>query len=114
MPRLRVRAISVIADLVDRRHIAPKARPTSWDLDLVRCVRWANGKGVTEQFVLAHKLREATASSMNALRLGGEGWVAEIDGAYFGGHFQPENRAADRLDRRLAENRSGKRQVVDF
>jgi hypothetical protein len=32
--------------------------------------------------------------------------VAEIDGAYFGGHVRPENRAADRLDRRLAENRS--------
>jgi hypothetical protein len=63
-------------------------------------------------FVLAHKLREAMASSMKALRIGGEGRVAEIDGAYFGGHVRPENRAADRLDRRLAENRSGKRQVV--
>jgi transposase-like protein len=63
-------------------------------------------------FVLAHKLREAMASSMKALRIGGEGRVAEIDGAYFGGHVRPENRAADRLDRRLAENRSGTRQVV--
>jgi transposase-like protein len=63
-------------------------------------------------FVLAHKLREAMASSMKALRIGGEGRVAEIDGAYFGGHVRPENRAADRLDRRLAENQSGKRQVV--
>ena len=63
-------------------------------------------------FVLAHKLREAMASSMKALRIGGEGRVAEIDGAYFGGHVRPENRAADRLDRRLGENRSGKRQVV--
>ena len=63
-------------------------------------------------FVLAHKLREAMASSTKALRIGGEGRVAEIDGAYFGGHIRPENRAADRLDRRLAENRSGKRQVV--
>jgi transposase-like protein len=35
-------------------------------------------------FVLAHKLREATASSMKALRIGGEGQTAEIDGAYFG------------------------------
>jgi transposase-like protein len=60
-------------------------------------------------FVLAHKLREAMASSMKALRIGGEGRVTEIDGAYFGGHVRPENRAADRLDRRLAENRSGKR-----
>src|SRR5580692_1757388 len=63
-------------------------------------------------FVLAHKLREAMASSMKALRIGGEGRVAEIDGAYFGAHDRPENRAAARLDRRLAENRSGKRQVV--
>jgi hypothetical protein len=63
-------------------------------------------------FVLAHKLREAMASSVKALRIGGEGRVAEIDGAYFGGHVRPENLAADRVDRRLAENRSGKRQVV--
>src|SRR5690242_21833479 len=52
------------------------------------------------------------ASSMKALRLGGEGRVAEIDGAYFGGHVRPENMATDRMDRRLAENQSGKRQVV--
>ena len=63
-------------------------------------------------FVLAHKLREAMAASMKGLRVGGEGRVAEIDGAYFGGHVRPENRAADRVDRRLAENRSGKRRVV--
>ncbi len=63
-------------------------------------------------FVLAHKLREAMASSMKALRIGGEGRMAEIDGAYFGGHVRPENLAADRIDRRLAENQSGKRQVV--
>jgi len=62
--------------------------------------------------VLAHKLREAMASSVKALRIGGEGKVAEIDGAYFGGHVRPENRAADRLDRRLGENQSDKRQVV--
>jgi transposase-like protein len=63
-------------------------------------------------FVLAHKLREAMASSTKGLRIGGEGRVAEIDGAYFGGHVRPENRAADRIDRRRAENRSGKRRVV--
>ena len=63
-------------------------------------------------FVLAHKLREAMASSVKALRIGGEGSEAEIDGAYFGGHIRPENLAADRIDRRLAENQSGKRQVV--
>ena len=63
-------------------------------------------------FVLAHKLRKAMASSTKGLRIGGEGRVAEIDGAYFGGHVRPENRAADRIDRRRAENRSGKRRVV--
>jgi hypothetical protein len=63
-------------------------------------------------FVLAHKLREAMASSVKALRIGGEGSEAEIDGAYFGGHIRPENLAADRIDRRLAENQSGTRQVV--
>ena len=36
----------------------------------------------------------------------------EVDGAYFGGHVRQENRKADRRDRRLAENRSGKRKVV--
>lgn len=36
----------------------------------------------------------------------------EIDGAYFGGHIRPENRAEDRKDRRLAEHQTGKRRVV--
>ncbi len=63
-------------------------------------------------FVLAHKLREAMAFSIKTLRIGGEGRVAEIDGAYFGGHVRPENLAADRVDRRRAENQSAKRQVV--
>jgi transposase-like protein len=63
-------------------------------------------------FVLAHKLREAMASGVKALRIGGEGREAEIDGAYFGGHIRRDNLAADRIDRRLAENQSGKRQVV--
>ena len=63
-------------------------------------------------FVLAHKLREAMASGMKGLRIGGEGRVAEVDGAYFGGHVRPENRAADRIDRRRAENRSGRRRTV--
>ena len=63
-------------------------------------------------FVLAHKLREAMASSNKALRIGGEGREAEIDGAYFGGHIRPENLAPDRVDRRLTENQTGTRQVV--
>jgi len=39
-------------------------------------------------FVLARRLREAMASSIKTLQIGGEGCTAEIDGAYFGGHVQ--------------------------
>lgn len=64
-------------------------------------------------FVLAHKLREAMGTEVHAAEeLGGEGREAAIDGAYFGGHVKPENRKADRKDRRLAEEQTGKRQVV--
>ena len=63
-------------------------------------------------FVLCHKLREAMSSDTHGLTIGGEGKVAEIDGAYFGGYVKPANRREDRKDRRLYANRSGKRQVV--
>jgi hypothetical protein len=63
-------------------------------------------------FMLAHKLREAMASSAKALRIGGEGRTAEIDGAYFGGNVRSANLPADRIERRLAENQSGKRQFL--
>ena len=63
-------------------------------------------------FVLAYKLREAMACAMRGLTIGGEGKVAEVDGAYFGGHVRPSNFATDRIDRRLAENQSGKRKAV--
>jgi ribosomal protein L37AE/L43A/transposase-like protein len=60
-------------------------------------------------FVLAHKLREAMASEQSNLALAG---TVEIDGAYFGGHIKPENKAENRADRRLAEEQTGKRQSV--
>jgi transposase-like protein len=61
-------------------------------------------------FVLAHKLREAMGSQIhNPDEPELEGTV---DGAYFGGHTKPENRKEDRRDRRLAEEQTGKRQVV--
>lgn len=60
-------------------------------------------------FILSHKLREAMAIEQANRKLDGD---IEIDGAYFGGHVKPENRAADRKDRRLKVNRSGKRQCV--
>jgi hypothetical protein len=72
----------------------------------------SDARAVHPIFVLAHKLREAMAASMKGLRIGGEGRVAEIDGAYFGGHVRPANLAADRIDRRLSENQSGKRRAV--
>jgi len=37
-------------------------------------------------FVLAHKLREAMASDLKGLNIGGVGRTAEVDGAYFGGY----------------------------
>src|SRR3954449_11234 len=63
-------------------------------------------------FVLAHKIREAMASEVKDLRLGGAGRHVEIDGCYVGGHVRPANRKVDRRDLRLAENRSARRKVV--
>jgi len=60
-------------------------------------------------FVLAHKLREAIAAEQVEAQLSG---VVEVDGAYFGGHVKQENEKADRKDRRLASEQTGKRQVV--
>jgi transposase-like protein len=63
-------------------------------------------------FVLAHKLREAMAVEMKGMRVGGDGETVEIDGAYFGGYIKPANARENRIDRRLAKNQTGKRQVV--
>jgi transposase-like protein len=63
-------------------------------------------------FVLSHKLREAMATELKGMQIGGEGKTAEVDGAYFGGYIKPENHKEDRVDRRLAKNQNGKRQVV--
>lgn len=60
-------------------------------------------------FVLAHKLREAIAAEQENTTLSG---TVEIDGAYFAGHVKPKNKAAERIDRRLAEEQTGKRKVV--
>jgi transposase-like protein len=60
-------------------------------------------------FVLMHKLREAMSRETADVRLAG---YVEVDGAYFGGHVRPANARRDRIDRRLLENRSGKRRVV--
>lgn len=60
-------------------------------------------------FVLSHKLREALGAEMKDRTVGG---MVEIDSAWFGGYVKPENRKEDRHDRRLIENRSGKRKAV--
>lgn len=59
-------------------------------------------------FVLAHKLRETMAANQNGMAKG----EVEIDGCYVGGTIRQENYKADRRDRRLAENQTGKRRVV--
>ncbi|QEX25054.1 DDE transposase [Hypericibacter adhaerens] len=61
-------------------------------------------------FVLAHKLREAMGATLDdGTELKGE---VEVDGLYAGGHRKPANEVANRVDRRLAEEQTGKRQVV--
>jgi hypothetical protein len=63
-------------------------------------------------FVLCNKMREAMAAEFKGRTVGGEGKIAEVDGAYFGGYVKPANRGEDRVDRRLSEHRTGKRRVV--
>jgi transposase-like protein len=70
------------------------------------------GLSYKSAFVLAHKLREAMSEEMKGRQIGDDRPEAEVDGAYFGGHVRPANLEEDRVDRRLAENRSGKRKVV--
>lgn len=62
-------------------------------------------------FVLAHKLREAIDAEQRKTKFA-DTTEKEIDGAYFGGHVKPKNVAEERVDRRLAEEQTGKRQVV--
>src|ERR1700733_6576419 len=40
-------------------------------------------------FVLAHKLREAMASELKGMQIGGEGETVEVDGGYVGGYVKP-------------------------
>jgi transposase-like protein len=70
------------------------------------------GTSYKTAFVLAHKMREAMATEKKGERIGGEGRTVEVDGAYFGGYVKPANLKENRRDRRLAGNKSGKREVV--
>ncbi len=60
-------------------------------------------------FVMAHKIREAIGADRHQIMLSG---TVEIDGAYFGGKVKEKNVKAERVDRRLPEQQSGKRQSV--
>ena len=59
--------------------------------------------------MLAHKLREAMGAEQTHRTLSGE---VEVDGAFFGGYVKPENVKTERIDRRLKEHQTGKRQAV--
>src|SRR5258708_38881099 len=63
-------------------------------------------------FVLAHKLREAMGSEVHNPDEPELSGTVEVDGMYAGGNIKQANRKADRVDRRLAEEQTGKRQVV--
>lgn len=41
-------------------------------------------------FVLSHKLREAMASELKGMQIGGDGETVEVDGGYFGGYVKPQ------------------------
>ena len=60
-------------------------------------------------FVLSHKIREAMAMERPSQPLEGD---VEVDGMHNGGYVRPANKREDRVDRRLSENRTGKRRVV--
>jgi ribosomal protein L37AE/L43A len=60
-------------------------------------------------FVLAHKLREVLDREQQAVTFTK---TCEVDGAYFAGHVKPKNEVAKRVDRRAAEEQTGKRKVV--
>jgi len=62
-------------------------------------------------FVLAHKLREVIEAEQRKATFA-EASEKEVDGAYFGGHVKQTNEVAERVDRRAAEEKTGKRQVV--
>lgn len=59
--------------------------------------------------VLMHKLRESLMAQRDETPLAGE---VQIDGACVGGSVRPENRAEERVDRRLAEHQDPDRRCV--
>ena len=59
--------------------------------------------------VLMHKLRESLMTHRDETPLSGQ---VQIDGGYVGGSVRPQNRAEDRVDRRLAGHRNPARRCV--
>src|SRR5262249_13965816 len=47
------------------------------------------GTSYKATWILMHKIREAIASEMKGVRVGGEGETVEIDGMYVGGYVKP-------------------------
>jgi transposase-like protein len=60
-------------------------------------------------FVLLHKIRESLLIGRDESALAGN---VHIDGAYVGGKVRPENKKADRVDRRLAENQAPAKRCI--
>jgi hypothetical protein len=60
-------------------------------------------------WVLSMKIREALGLRRVGMKLEGE---VQMDGKYAGGHIKPENRAEDRIDRRLKKYQNMKRMCV--
>ena len=61
---------------------------------------------------MVRKPREAMASELKGVRIGGAERTVEADGGYFGVYVKLANHKEMRRDRRLAKNQNGKRQVV--
>jgi hypothetical protein len=87
----------------------PTAVLTPQESDLLMDFVKQNTRAGRAVVFITHKLREAMAIEQANVQLNG---IVEIDGAYFGGYVKPANEKADRKDRRLLENRTGKRQCV--
>ena len=67
------------------------------------------GSGLQDRLRPAPQAARAVAALRIGVRLDG---VVEMDGMYVGGHVRPKNEKAKRVDRRIAENRTGKRMAV--
>ena len=70
------------------------------------------GTSYKATWVLMHKIREALGTEVKGIQVGGEGKTVETDGAYFGDYLKPANLKENRVDRRTAQNQTGKRKVV--